>query len=204
MICRSRGPQGFAGLPYLVCVRVVLYLPLAPDVSLASLIPQLYNLMCVRCVSVLLNFVVCFLRHESFPSRFSDLFTQDFSVSLHFFLYGLLFFRTRTHRTPMCSSRSLFMTFFSGLGTQTVRALFSFYYVDIKFFVGHDIIIKLLPTFHHFPRFCITFRFGHTVTRLRRLRSVRSASFSPVFFGVLFTLSFLVSVVSVRHGWSRS
>ena len=114
------------------------------------------------------------------------------------------FFRTRTHRTPMCSSRSLFMTFFSGLGTQTVRALFSFYYVDIKFFVGHDIIIKLLPTFHHFPRFCITFRFGHTVTRLRRLRSVRSASFSPVFFGVLFTLSFLVSVVSVRHGWSRS
>ena len=129
MICRSRGPQGFAGLPYLVCVRVVLYLPLAPDVSLASLIPQLYNLVCVRCFSVLLNFVVCFLRHESFPSRFSDLFTQDFSVSLHFFLYGLLFFSdSHTQDSNVFLTFSFYDLLFRAWHTNRPGALFCLLY----------------------------------------------------------------------------
>ena len=157
-------------------VRVVFYFPLAPDVSLASRRPRGYNLKCYRAFRRSLYFVICFLRHDFCPFFLSDSNTQDFSVSLHFSMYGFPFFSdSDTQDFSVFLTFSLYGLLFRTRHTGLECALL-FYLVDVEFFVGRD-IIKLLLTFDQCPcAYDLAFR-TH-----RHMPSTAVASVPPFFF----------------------
>ena len=84
-------------------------------------------------------------------SFFWDSDTQDFSVCLHFSLYGL-FLLLDPHRTSVRTPISFRMAFFFGLDTQDFIVLFSCN-VDTDFFTGYA-TIKLLSVFVSVLRRC--------------------------------------------------